>query len=738
MQLEQLARRPRFCFGTFEFDPRTAELRERDQVTSLQQQPAEILLALLERPGDLVTRDELVRRLWPHGTFVDFDRSLNKAVTKLREALRDSAENPQFIETLPRRGYRFKAAACVAGSGDDTLRLAAIAPSTITSAADPFSLTRANPAASPIGEKERQGSGKMSTILLVAAAVLLAISIAWYGFWRLGSGGKAETLQLTRLTDNRKTERVAIAPDGRYVVYAAQATGGLGLWIRQVLTRSGDVEIVPPEAVDLVGLTFSPDGNYVYFVRGNKDSSVVHSLFATPALGGPVRLLLRGIDSPVSFSPDGRQFVYTRGAPDPNTLELRTANADGSGGRLLAILHGAVPYHQSGPGWAPDGRTIAVSVMLRGKNVRWALEVVSVSDGTVHEIHSSPYKIGRPLWLPTGDGLLVALDDQNNHGQLYLMPFPSGKPQRLTNDLADYDNDRIDLTRDGKTAAIVAWDESGDIWLAPAADLAEPRPSVSSGVALLSIAARRDGKILATDLNNQLWIMNLDGSQRALFTDFHPANAPIVCGQSVMFLHSSIQGDSQGLVRADADGTNVRKLLAEDVRSAACASGGKFVYYDTQDSVPQIRKIPIEGGVPVDVAVLPRNTIAGQLALSPDGTRLACLYRESVDPAATVEKLAVIPTDGGSPPAKVFPMPAGVSTLRWSPDGKALQYIVCVFCAGTATNIWEQPLNGGEPRRLTDFTSGRIFDFDWSADNKNLLIIRGDLNGDVVLLRNFR
>jgi len=101
VQLEQLARRPRFCFGTFEFDPRTAELRERDQVTSLQQQPAEILLALLERPGDLVTRDELVRRLWPHGTFVDFDRSLNKAVTKLREALRDSAENPQFIETLP-------------------------------------------------------------------------------------------------------------------------------------------------------------------------------------------------------------------------------------------------------------------------------------------------------------------------------------------------------------------------------------------------------------------------------------------------------------------------------------------------------------------------------------------------------------------------------------------------------------------------------------------------------------
>jgi len=105
--LHQPSEKPRFCFSSFEFDPRTGELREPDRVTLLQQQPSEILLALLEKQGDLVTREELVRRLWPDGTFVDFDRSLNKAVNKLREALRDSAEKPQFIETLPRRGYRF-------------------------------------------------------------------------------------------------------------------------------------------------------------------------------------------------------------------------------------------------------------------------------------------------------------------------------------------------------------------------------------------------------------------------------------------------------------------------------------------------------------------------------------------------------------------------------------------------------------------------------------------------------
>jgi Tol biopolymer transport system component len=401
----------------------------------------------------------------------------------------------------------------------------------------------------------------------------------------------------------------------------------------------------------------------------------------------------------------------------------------------LAILHDAVAFHQAGPAWSPDGRTIAVSVMLSGKSQQWDLEAVSVADGTVHEIHSSPYKIGRPLWLPSGDGLLAALDDQNNHGQLYLIPFPSGKPRRLTNDLADYDDDCIDLTRDGKTAAIVAWDESSDVWQVPAADLARAQQTESSGVALTTIAARSDGKILVTDLANQLWIMNPNGSQRTPFTDFHPAAYPLVCGQFVMFLQSTIQGDSRGLMRADADGTNIRKLVGEHVGSAACSADGKFVYYDTEDSPQKIRKISVEGGDPVDVLMIPGDQIESQFTLSLDGTRLVYLYRESGDAAEV--KLALMPADGG-PPVRVLRMRGEPSKLHWSPDGKTLQYTICIFCAGSASNIWEQPLEGGEPKELTNFSSGKIFDFTWSADRKLLLLLRGDLNGDVVLLSNFR
>jgi DNA-binding winged helix-turn-helix (wHTH) protein len=96
-------------FGEFELNLQNAELRTNGHTFTLQGQPFQILAILLEQPGQLVTRGELKRRLWPTETFGDFDRGLNKAVNRLRETLQDSAEHPRFIETLPKRGYRFVA-----------------------------------------------------------------------------------------------------------------------------------------------------------------------------------------------------------------------------------------------------------------------------------------------------------------------------------------------------------------------------------------------------------------------------------------------------------------------------------------------------------------------------------------------------------------------------------------------------------------------------------------------------
>ncbi len=106
-----------YQFGAFTIDARTGELSHAGRRTPLRDQSVQLLLALLEHPGELITREELAGRLWAAGTFVDFDRGLNKAINHLREALGDSAEQPHFIETLPRKGYRFIAPVTCTGRG---------------------------------------------------------------------------------------------------------------------------------------------------------------------------------------------------------------------------------------------------------------------------------------------------------------------------------------------------------------------------------------------------------------------------------------------------------------------------------------------------------------------------------------------------------------------------------------------------------------------------------------------
>ena len=107
IEMERTPRKSLFRFGIFEADQHTGELRKRGRRLQLQGQPFEILIMLLERPGELVSRTQIRERLWPDGTFVDFDHSLNTAVNKIREVLGDSAAAPRFVETLARRGYRF-------------------------------------------------------------------------------------------------------------------------------------------------------------------------------------------------------------------------------------------------------------------------------------------------------------------------------------------------------------------------------------------------------------------------------------------------------------------------------------------------------------------------------------------------------------------------------------------------------------------------------------------------------
>ena len=252
-------------FGTYEVDLRLGELRKNGIRVKLTGQPFQILAILLEHPGDLVTREQLQQRLWRSDTFVDFDGGLNAAINRVREALGDSAENPRFVETLPRRGYRF---------------IAPLIDSRPTSATLPPAESKVSPAqtvTSPgallvSGAMQRRPVSRRLKLLLSGISILAVLVVAVALLSRLSRGGGEwdfQAMKISRVTRSGNATNVAISPDGRYVVYVLREGEKESLNVRQVATGS-DVQILPPDEVAIWGLTFSPDANYIDFVRSEK------------------------------------------------------------------------------------------------------------------------------------------------------------------------------------------------------------------------------------------------------------------------------------------------------------------------------------------------------------------------------------------------------------------------------------------------------------------------------------
>ncbi|HEV8138921.1 MAG TPA: protein kinase [Pyrinomonadaceae bacterium] len=572
------------------------------------------------------------------------------------------------------------------------------------------------------------GAGVGLLALLVAVAGLMVGLYKLLGHKAAQPGADQtwssfQQMKMTKLTSTGKAaDAAAISPDGKWVVYAVQDGLQESLWMRQVLTSS-NVQIVPPADVLYLGLTFSPDGTYLYYIASDKTNP--YTLFRMPALGGTATKLITDIDSNVTFSPDRKQFAFVRGYPSAGKIDLIVANADGTGERPLATRP-ISPGNFGDPAWSPDGKIIAYPVESSDTN-GWTIQQVKVADGSVTTI--SPQRWWQPdylRWFPDGSRLMFSAQESiASPSQIWYLSYPGGETHRVTNDLNDYVG--VSLSSDPAVLITLQSENVSNIWIAPNNNLRQAHQITTSKLdGTQGLSWTPDGKIVyASGASGRwdLWITDTNGtSAKQLTADAGNNLSPSVSpdGQYIAFV--SDRTGSKHIWRIDIDGSNAKQLTNDRGEwNPQFLPNSQGVLYETTKA--GFWKVPIDGGQPLlQVSV----TSSAGIAISPDGKWVAASYWEPL-----ARKTAIYPVEGNAS-QKIL----DILTLltRWTPDGHALATVD----ENNNSTIMSYGIDDGSRKQLIDVAPDKIFSFAWSRDGKQLAVARGRVSKDVVLITNFK
>jgi Tol biopolymer transport system component/DNA-binding winged helix-turn-helix (wHTH) protein len=569
-------------FGIFEIDLRAGELRKDGVKLKLQEQPFQVLCMLVEHSGEVVTREELRNRLWPTDTFVDFDHGLNAAVKRLRDALGDSAENPRFVETVARRGYRLIGVPGI-------------------SAATP--LARPRPWRWLSTTRNAVGVG----------LVVCALPFSFLIYRHLIKPKMVRTTVTPAVTNIGEKHTPSLSPDGQHLAFAWNGGAGphFSLYVKLVGTEES-MRLTKQASIDF-NPVWSPDGRYIAFCRIAKGGT---GIYIIPSLGGVERRVRETHWQEVEFdqvfwffgrlawSPDGKLLAYSdrRDSNQPAT-SIFLLSLDSLEVRRLTSPQGSVGDYN--PAFSPDGRTLAFNRGLQGVT---AIYATLVSGGEERRLISGVQYGWGLAWTPDGHDIVFAragwLSDE---GWLWKISPGGGEPERL-----QFGQEGVEPSIRGNRLVYARQVANINIWRR------KLNSSASAGASDRFIHSTRmesgpqfspDGNMIAFESTRsgtyEVWMCRSDGTDPVQLTRFNsstgtPRWSPD--GQQIAF-DSRAPGNADIFV-VDAQGGAPRRLTSEPSSEVvpSWSRDGRWIYFASdRTGNHEVWKMPSTGGSAMQV-----------------------------------------------------------------------------------------------------------------------------------------
>ena len=707
-------------FGTYEVDLPAGDLKKCGIKLKLSGQPFQVLAILLEQPGTIVTREELQKRLWPD-TFVDVDHNLNTAINKIREVLDDSAESPRFVETVPRRGYRFIAP--VEGAGVEK------------TPAEVLNSGMAKPAA-PSGRALRVS-------MLIGACALLAGTGFLIYKWRQVSRPPRQR-PLTRVTfDDGLQSRATWSPDGRFIAYSSDRGGKFDIWVQQV--SGGDPVQVTKRPGNNLQPDWSPDGKYIAYRSEEGEGG----LFIVPALGG------EGLERKiVSFgylprwSPDSSQILFQTqltGLPIWSFNRFYVTRLDGTPPReVLAEFFAKYKLSAVRAVWHPDGKRITAWVWdpVGPSASYWT---VPIAGGTAIKTEIDP-AINKQLaevategapevpggasfsWSPSGKALYFEASYRGafNIWKMTIDPetLRAIAIDRLTTGPGDIWGA---ISADGRRLAFTAASETVRNWLltfdATAGRISGAGHAISAhGRRAIEPTLSRDGKIVAFCVDQphgfDLWEKSLlDGREAPVITDEYVREYPQWSpdGMQLAYMRYKPDTNESQIMVWSRESRSEEPLTAwlnapRPVYDWSPDGKSLLISQPSAGSRWEVWLLPVASAPHAETAAKKIVSDPGydlwQAHFSPNG-RWIVFEAVAFSPTRAESSLYVVPAAGGSW-TRITEGKPWDDKPRWSPDGKTIYF---VSSRGGFFNVWGihfdlakgRPV--GEPFRVSKFES---------------------------------